>query len=92
LIVLVASLVLLFKVGPKMRPFAMLGVVLGSATVISGVLLNSFFGQAILAGLALKMPLSLQVFRFFLHWHQRFPKKDRFFQQCPLLWYLDLYR
>lgn len=50
LIVLIASLVLLFKVGPKMKPFAMLGMVLGSSTVISGVLLNSFFGQAIFGG------------------------------------------
>jgi V/A-type H+-transporting ATPase subunit I len=50
LIVLIASVVLLSKVGPKMRPFAMLGIVLGSSTVVSGILLNSFFGQAIFGG------------------------------------------
>ncbi len=50
LIVLIASVILLFKVGPKMKPFAMLGIVLGSSTVVSGILLNSFFGQALFGG------------------------------------------
>ncbi|HEX2957133.1 MAG TPA: V-type ATPase 116kDa subunit family protein [Chitinispirillaceae bacterium] len=50
LIVSIASVILLFKVGVKMKPFAMLGIVLGCATIISGVLLNSFFGMAIFSG------------------------------------------
>jgi V/A-type H+-transporting ATPase subunit I len=49
-ILFIGALILLSKAGPKIKPFAWLGIVLSISTIVSGVLLNSFFGKAIFGG------------------------------------------
>jgi V/A-type H+-transporting ATPase subunit I len=49
-IVFLGALIALWKVGPKMKPFMMLGVIFGISTMLSGVLLNGFFGEPIFGG------------------------------------------
>jgi len=50
LIFLVASIIGLAKVGPKMKPIMGLGLIFGFATTICGVLLNGFFGMQLFGG------------------------------------------
>lgn len=50
LVVLIGALIARCKVGPKLKPFMTLGIILGFATAISGLLINSFFGQPIFGG------------------------------------------
>ena len=44
------SLFAFMKVGPKFKPFMMLGIIFGVSTLLSGFLLNGFFGQPIFGG------------------------------------------
>lgn len=46
----VGALIARFKVGDKLKPFMTLGIILGLATAVSGLLLNSFFGQPVFGG------------------------------------------
>ena len=50
MIVFVGAFIARFKVNKKMKPFMSLGIVLGLATSISGLLLNSCFGQPVFGG------------------------------------------
>ena len=50
LLLLIGSLIARTKVSGKLKSFMSLGIVLGSATAISGFLLNSFFGRPIFGG------------------------------------------
>jgi len=49
LVFLIASVAYL-KVGPKMKPFMMLGIIFGIVTMCTGLLLNGFFGAPIFGG------------------------------------------
>ncbi len=50
LVLFTGALIARAKLSPKLKPFMSLGIVLGLATMISGVLLNSFFGATIFGG------------------------------------------
>lgn len=49
-LLMITTLILRRKVGPKLKPFMLLGFFLALSTFVSGVLLNTFFGMQIFGG------------------------------------------
>jgi V/A-type H+-transporting ATPase subunit I len=49
-VIMLVSLIGMFKVGPKMRPFMALGLTFGFSAILCGTLMNTFFGMNIFGG------------------------------------------
>ncbi|KMQ51735.1 V-type ATP synthase subunit I [Chitinispirillum alkaliphilum] len=66
LILLIGAIIGRAKVSAKLRPVMSLGIFLGIATIVSGFLLNTFFGQTIFGGPGIEehaiFPVGVQIF------------------------------
>jgi V/A-type H+-transporting ATPase subunit I len=50
IVIMLASLIAMLKVGPKMRPFMALGVTFGFSAMLCGTMMNTFFGMTMFNG------------------------------------------
>jgi V/A-type H+-transporting ATPase subunit I len=48
-IILIGAVIMLYRVSDALKPIMKLGIILGLMTILNGVFLNTFFGQAIFA-------------------------------------------